>query len=120
MATMMHIFSVLVAPKSANVEKVLVFKAFVNDSMVQNAPDASAADLTDGWRMYAAGGRALAIRSFEYPKGHCLGGLAASRAAARFMGYRRFRRPPSLGIRRSATGNRRRAIGDRLSAVGGR
>ena len=36
------------------------------------------------------------------PKGRDLLGLAATRAAARFMGYRRFRRPPLLGERRTA------------------
>ena len=55
-----------VEPKSGNVEKVLVFKAFLKDSMVQNTPHASAADLAEGWLRAGAGVRALAIRSFEY------------------------------------------------------
>ena len=38
----------LVGPKSENVEKVLVFKAFLKDAMVQNPPHASAADPTEG------------------------------------------------------------------------
>ena len=48
MASMMHICSGLVGPKSGNVEKVLVFKAFLKDSMVQNTPHASSADLAKG------------------------------------------------------------------------
>ena len=36
-----------VEPKSGNVEKVLVFKAFLKDSMVQNSPHAASADLAD-------------------------------------------------------------------------
>ena len=47
-----------VEPKSGNVEKVLVFKAFLKDFIVQNTPHASAADP-------AVGVRALAIRGFE-------------------------------------------------------
>ena len=50
-----------VEPKSGNVEKVLVFKAFLKDSMVQNTPHASSADLTDRWRIADGGVRALAI-----------------------------------------------------------
>ena len=54
-----------VEPKSGNVEKVLVFKAFFNVFIVQNTPHASSADLTDRWRIADGGVRALAIRGFE-------------------------------------------------------
>ena len=54
---MMHICSGLVGPKSGNVEKVLVFKAFLKDSMVQNTPHASSADPDGG----LAGGSGLSL-----------------------------------------------------------
>ena len=59
-------------------------------------------------RRLAAGGRALAIRVFDSNISETEGfqddllGLVATRATARFMGYRRFRRPPLLGKRRTA------------------
>ena len=92
-----------VEPKSGNVEKVLVFKAFLKDSMVQNTPHAASADLADRCRG-GPGSRYSRFRTSNIsgPKGLDLLGLAATRAAARFMGYRRFRRPPLLGERRMA------------------
>ena len=80
-------------PKIKNVLPTAAGSTFFKKCMVQSRcrrPD----------RRLAAGGRALAIRVFDSNISETEGfqdallGLVATRATARFMGYRRFRRPP--------------------------
>ena len=92
-----------VEPKSGNVEKVLVFKSIFEGfygpkypPRLFRRPDGS---LTGG-----SGLSLFEVSNLEFsgPKGLDLLGLAATRAAARFMGHRRFRRPLPLVARRSS------------------
>ena len=101
-----------VEPKSGNVEKVLVFKSFLKDSMVQNTPHAASADP-------GLGVRALAIRGFE-PRIFGTEGTRPTRACGhkgRGPIYGLPPLPPTSSTRRSSIGDRRTAIGDRLSLL---